>query len=192
MASNMIIDLVKKSLETERADIEPEALASFLDVESAGKGFAGDGKLIIQFEPSYFRKRIKGAAPEGLWSKNGVEGQAAEWLAFNEAKKISEPYAIESTSLGMPQIMGAHWLSLNYRSAVDMWADFMTGEQAQVNALVRFIKTDSLLEKALRAKDWTKVATIYNGAGFREIAKKYGGDPYDIRLEKAYSKRKLA
>jgi hypothetical protein len=188
----VIIDLVKKALAAEGSNIEPEALAAFLDVESAGKGFSADGKLIIQFEPKYFKRLSPKSSPDGVWDTNQVQGQQSEWAAFNSAFKLNALAAMGSCSIGMPQIMGTHWKRLGYSSVGAMWDDFKTGEQAQVNALVRFVKTDSRLEEALKAKDWTKVATIYNGAGFREIAKKYGGDPYDMRLDKAYNKRKKA
>lgn len=187
----MIIDLVKKALTAEISNIEPEALAAFLDVESAGKGFGADGKLIIQFEPKYFKRLSPKSAPDGLWDSNKVQGQQSEWAAFNSAFKLNSLAAMGSCSIGMPQIMGTHWKRLGYSSVGAMWDDFKAGEQAQVNALVRFIQTDFKLLEAVKSLDWTTVATIYNGTGFRFIAKKYGGDPYDIRMQKAYSKRKL-
>jgi hypothetical protein len=38
--------------------VEEEALLAFIKVESGGKGF-NNGKIIIQFEPSYFYDRTK-------------------------------------------------------------------------------------------------------------------------------------
>ena len=184
----MLRQLVKNAIAKEFLEVSENALLAFLDVESGGKGFAGDGRLIIQFEPHYFRKRCP-SAPDGVWAGNKVEGQAKEWLAFNDAQAISREYAIESTSLGLPQIMGAHWLRLGYRSASDMWRDFHMGEQEQVNALARFIKTDKRLLQAIQALNWDRVATIYNGAAYKQIALKYGGDTYDVRMAKAYEKR---
>jgi len=53
-------------------------LAAVLEVESGGKGFADDGKIIIQFEPAWFKRKAP-FTPSGKWSLNKVERQAAEW-----------------------------------------------------------------------------------------------------------------
>jgi len=46
--------------------LEPEALLAFIDVETGGQGFnPTNGKLIIQFEPVWF-KRNAPYAPSGL------------------------------------------------------------------------------------------------------------------------------
>jgi len=170
--------------------IEPEALEAFISVESSGKGFI-DGKLIIQFEPAYFRKR-QPFAPSGKWSVNKVERQSAEWEAFNNAFKINPTSAMESTSIGLPQIMGAHWARLGYSSVGEMWDDFKTSEEAQIKALVRFILTDKRLHNAIVGKDWHKVAMYYNGQGYAAFAFKQGREPYNISLKNAYEKYKGA
>ncbi|WP_257657697.1 N-acetylmuramidase family protein [Parapedobacter lycopersici] len=163
-------------------------LKAFIDVESSGSGFdPATGKIIIQFEPSWF-KRHEPYAPSGKWSANGVERQAEEWIAFNDAWKISPESAMMSTSIGMPQIMGFHFYRLGYKSVGEMWDDFKRGEYQQVLALVRFIKTDDRLYRALVTKDWHTVATIYNGASYKKMAKKWGREPYDVSLRKAYEK----
>ena len=164
-------------------------LKAFIEVESSGAGFSANGKLIIQFEPVWFR-RNEPFAPSGKWSSNGVEVQNKEWEAFNDAWKVSPESAMKSTSIGLPQIMGFHYGRLGYKTVGEMWDDFKRGEYQQVLALVRFIKTDARLYKALIAKDWHTVASIYNGAKYREMAKKWGREPYDISMKKAYDKYK--
>lgn len=163
-------------------------LKAFIEVESGGKGFdAKTGKIIIQFEPSWFRKKAP-YAPSGAWSVNKVDVQDKEWIAFNDAFKKNSDAAMGSTSIGLPQIMGFHWKRLGYSSVGAMWDDFKRGEYQQVLALVRFIKTDTNLLKALKDKNWHMVASIYNGAKYKEMAKKWGREPYDISLRKAYEK----
>lgn len=168
-------------------DIEYAALKAFIEVESGGTGFGKDGKLLIQFEPSYF-KRKEPFAPSGSWSVNKVDVQSKEWIAFNNAFSIDKDSAMESTSIGLPQIMGEHWKRLGYHSVSEMWEDFEKSEYNQIAALVRFINSDVRLMGALKSKNWDKVATIYNGAKYKEMAKKWGREPYDISLTKAYKK----
>ena len=41
---------------------------------------------------------------------------------------------------------------------------------------------------ALKAHDWDGVASLYNGAAYKEMAIKWGREQYDITLTKAYLK----
>lgn len=168
-----------------RIGVEPEALAAFVSVESGGSGFNNDGKLIIQFEPSYFYKRTN------VMINNGVSWQAVEWKAFNEAFRINTNAAMESTSIGLGQVMGAHWKRLGYSSVGEMWDDAKKGEDRQIYQMAEFIRTDARLIKALKEKNWHLVATYYNGAGYLNLAKKYGREPYNISMKKAYDKYKI-
>lgn len=169
---------------------EPAMFKAFIQVESGGKGFdSKTGKLIIQFEPHWFR-RNEPYAPTGVWSVNKVDVQSKEWLAFNNAFAISPNSAMKSTSIGLPQIMGFHYAVLGYKSVGEMWDDFKKGEFQQVLALARFIKSNTILDKALKEKDYHRIAYIYNGAKYKEMAKKWGREPYDISLAKAYNKYK--
>ncbi len=168
--------------------IEYAALKAFIEVESGGIGFAKDtGKIIIQFEPAWFRRKAP-YAPSGLWSVNKVERQSNEWLAFNDAFRKNPNAAMESTSIGLGQIMGFHFKTLGYKTVGEMWDDAKRGEYFQVLQMVRFIKSIPALYKALKEKNWHLVATYYNGSGYRELAKKIGREPYDISMEKAYKR----
>jgi hypothetical protein len=44
------------------------------------------------------------------------------------------------------------------------------------------------LKEAIKNKDWFTIASIYNGKGFRELAKKYGREPYDRSMAKAFER----
>lgn len=181
-----IYSTVEKAIEETKSAIPFAALMAFIQVESGGKGFdSATGKLLIQFEPHYFKKR-EPYAPSGAWSVNRVDVQSKEWIAFNSAFAHNPDSAMESTSIGLPQIMGAHWKRLGYDSVGAMWDDFKTGELAQVKALIKFIETDQRLCTALRSQNWPEVARIYNGAGYKEVAKKYGRQPYDEAMYDAY------
>jgi hypothetical protein len=179
------IDKIRNNLIDTRG-IEKAVLIAFLQVESGGKGFAPDGRLIIQFEPHWFRKQAS-YAPTGAWSVNKIDRQSAEWIAFNDAAQHDASAAIEATSLGLPQIMGFHWKRLGYASAHAMWDSFSASEENQLDALIRFIETDKNLHKAILEKDWHKIAMIYNGAGYAALAHKIGREPYNVSMQKAYA-----
>lgn len=165
--------------------IEYAALMAFIATESPMQGFQ-NGKLLIQFEPAWFRKK-EPFAPSGKWSVNKVDVQSKEWDAFNNAFSIDQESAMESTSIGLPQIMGFHWKRLGYKSVGEMWDDFKTGEVAHIKALCQFIVSDRKLYTAIKNREWHSVATLYNGSGYMALAKKIGREPYNITLANNYS-----
>lgn len=57
----------------------------------------------------------------------------------------------------------------------------MTSEDDQLEGIVRFIKADKRLLAAIRVKDWTVVASRYNG-------RNYHINQYDVRLAEAYER----
>lgn len=161
-------------------------LRAFIEVESGGRGFI-NGRLVIQFEPSWYRKYAP-FAPSGAWSINKVENQEKEYKAFNDAFAKNKTAAMMSTSIGLGQIMGFHYGRLGYKSVGEMWDNFKKGEYQQVEAIAKFIKTDSKLYTALKNENWHLVATYYNGGGYKELAAKYGREPYNISMQKAFNK----
>jgi len=168
--------------------LEWAILMAFIEVESGGKGFdPATGKIIIQFEPVWFRKKAP-YAPSGKWSLNGVERQKQEWEAFNEVFNLNRSAAMESTSIGLGQIMGDHWKRLEYNSVGAMWDDAKLSLERQVWQIAKFIQTDSDLLIAIKARNWGEVATIYNGPKYKEVAVRYNRDPYNISMEKAFKK----
>lgn len=166
--------------------IDTAALLAFISVETGGQGFdTKTGKILIQFEPVWFKKQAP-YAPSGLWSVNKVDVQVKEWLAFNDAFAKDADAAMQATSIGLGQIMGFHFNRLGYKTVGAMWDDAKKGIEQQVKQLVTFILTDDKLRYAISHHNWTDVAEIYNGKGFRELAAKYRRTPYDKALEDAY------
>lgn len=166
---------------------DPASIKAFVHVETGGQGFDPEtGKIIIQFEPSWFRKNAP-YAPSGKWSLNKVDRQRQEWIAFNDAFAKNADAALKSTSIGVGQIMGFHYSRLGYKTVGDMWDDAKRGIDRQLWQLCKFIQTDPLLELAIRKRKWTSVAVLYNGPKFREIAKKYNRVPYDAAMANAYN-----
>jgi hypothetical protein len=179
-----IIDICKKQ------NVEVASLLAFISVETGGKGFDDKtGKILIQFEPTWFKKNAP-YAPSGIWSVNKVDVQSKEWLAFNDAYKKNPDAAMQSTSIGLGQIMGFHYKKLGYNTVGEMWDDAKKGIEEQIEQMVKFINSDPNLLNALKNHDWTKVATIYNGSGFMDLAKKYHRTPYDEAMALAYNRFK--
>lgn len=170
---NQIADLAIKN------GYEPKALNAVIKIESGGIGFASDtGKIIIQFEPKWF-KRKSPYTPSGLWSVNGVERQSKEWIAFNDAFKKSANAAMESTSIGLMQVMGFHYKLLGFKTVGEMWDYAKISEANQLDIAVRFIKSNPKMDKALKNKDWATFAYYYNGSQYKKFN-------YDSRLLTAY------
>ena len=93
-----IIDICKKQ------NIEAASLLAFISVETGGKGLDDKtGKILIQFEPVWFRKNAP-YAPSGIWSVNKVDVQSKEWLAFNDAYKKNPDAAMKATPIGRGQL----------------------------------------------------------------------------------------
>lgn len=180
------LDKCKEIIAKAESAIEPAMLLAFIKVESGGIGFdSKTKKLLIQFEPVWFKKLTQ-YNPSGEWSVNKVDVQSKEWLAFNDAFKLNPDKAMESTSIGLPQIMGFHWKRLGYSSVGAMWDDFKKGEDNQVLALVKFLETDTKLRKAILTKDFVNIANIYNGPDWHLMAEKYGRVPYPTAIKNEY------
>lgn len=134
-------------------------------VESNGEGFdKKTGKIKIQFEPHYFKRISK--LIYGFWASNKIDVQSKEWQAFNDAFKKNPTAAMESTSLGRMQVMGAHWKRLGFKSVNQMWDFAKDSEMNQLWLGLKFIETDSRLFKAVKNWDTKLVAYYYNGANY--------------------------
>ena len=153
------------------------------EVESSGKGFdSKTGKIIIQFEPHYFKRISK--LISGLWASNKVDTQVKEWEAFNDAFKRNPTAAMESCSIGRMQVMGEHWKRLGFKTVGEMWDFAKKSEKNQLWLGLKFIQTDTALFLALLRKDWKTVAYRYNGKNYWILG-------YDIKLSNAEKKHSL-
>lgn len=160
--------------------IEAAALKAVIAVETSGRGFdAVTGKIMIQFEPAWFKRLAKNEGAGHVWSQNKVEKQAPEWLAFNEAFGHNPDAAMQSTSIGLMQVMGFHYKKLGFDNVGEMWNYAKVSEANQVELGLRFIRSNKKLYAALKEKDWATFAYYYNGAGYKKFK-------YDTRLAAAY------
>lgn len=179
--------------------IEPAGLLAVVEVESAGKALeAGDNRTPrFLFERHVFHRELAKRAPNKLddairaglaipkWDRKTQYrdmGTSAKRLAVLErAKAIDEECALRSASWGVGQTMGFLCTELGFSTATSM-VDYITrgGVPAQVDVMVRFIKTKRLVPK-INAHDWAGFAKVYNGPG-------YAANQYDIKMAAAHRK----
>ena len=161
--------------------VDAPSLWALVTVETRGFGFLPDRRPKILFERHIFHKRTGGrfsAANPDISSavSGGYEGGAAEYARLERAIELDRRAALESTSWGLPQIMGFNAVKLRYIGADEMATQFLDGEDVQLDGALRFIRANPALEAAFRDKVWKKVAFFYNGAAYAKNA-------YDAKLE---------
>lgn len=174
-------------------NIEPATAASVLCVESGGKGFE-DCRVIIRFENHIFWKYwgknheflfndhfafdkkkpwtnhlFRGKLGDDLWKDFHKKGQQGEWEVFKFAQDLNEKAAIDSISMGMPQIMGFNFGRIGYKSEVEMFDAFYRNEQNQIIGLFDFIGIGTKMCSVLQNKDFLTFAKLYNGPGNAEV-----------------------
>lgn len=185
--------ITKSQIRTVASDneINPYYLMAFTEVEGSGIGFSDyTGKILIQFEPSYMKRFLNQEHKpiNGSWINNGIGNQTVEYEAFESASKIDREAAMKSCSIGMMQVMAAHYDMLGFNTVEAMWNYANISELNQLNLGVLFIKNNASLYRAVKEKNSNLVAYYYNGSGYKELARKYNQIPYDKRIDKAYSK----
>ena len=178
------------------AGIHAALLATVFQVESAGVAGAiirGEWRSTIRFEGHYFDKRLspenrKAARAAGLASpvagriKNPAS-QQARYDLLDRAAAIDRNAAYESCSWGGPQIMGAHWKALGYKSVLEFVHACDTGIDGQVALLVRFLIAFKLMS-ALKARNWASLAKGYNGTLYDKAPGR--ANDYDTLLANAF------
>ena len=174
--------------------IPTAAIQAFAAVESNGSGFLPNNTPKILFERHVMYQRLAAkfgaqmanerasAFPDVVNKTAGGYGKELEQPArLNIAARIDRDCALESASWGAFQIMGYHWKALGYASVQDFVNAMYSGEEAQLDAFVRFILLTPALVEALRASDWAKVARLYNGPDYKK-------NNYDAKLNQEFIK----
>lgn len=176
-SGSSIVDLYNKyrsviDSESSRLGIPISTAVAVLSVESSGKPFGSDGRLIINFEPKQFVKKVPGeyTFPGGTQSK--------EYEALDKAIAINEYYAYWSTSMGMAQIMGFNHSIVGYDSPIKMFDAFQSSDLEQVKSFFRFCEKNKggILARAASIDDFATFAYYYNGPAHKS---------YDKKIEKA-------
>ena len=168
--------------------IQAAPLAAVLQVESGGRGFANDGRMILRFENHVFNKywgkahqvefdkHFKFDAASGWklheWRKDETgpwetchKNQAQEWRTLLYAQSLDEVAATLSASYGTGQIMGFNHKAIGYADAKTMFAAMNEGIKPQLDGMIAFIRGNKLCMKGLTEKDYVTFAKGYNGLG---------------------------
>ncbi|WP_155295956.1 N-acetylmuramidase domain-containing protein [Pseudomonas gelidaquae] len=185
----------------ERLGVPLASIYTVNEVESKGKGFLDNGKPVILFERHIMYRQLATARngddpaelkrhADQLATANpalvnpkpgGYIGGTAEHQRLAMARLIDDTAALESASWGAFQIMGFHWKRLGYASVQEFVAAMSAGESQQLDAFTRFIETDPVLHKALKARKWAEFAKLYNGPDYLR-------NLYDTKLQRAYER----
>lgn len=167
--------------------IEYRMLKAIIQVESGGTGFSDTtGKIIIQFEPSWFKRNKADWAKDTknvTWQANKVENQTKEWQAFNSAFASSPVAAMKSTSIGLMQLMGFHYILAGFKTVGEMWDYAKISEYNQVRMTLVWLSKNKALLAAVKAKNFDKIAYYYNGSKYAEF-------DYHNKLRRAYNSAK--
>jgi len=176
---------------SEVVQVDPAAAIAVLCVESSGRGFADDGRMIIRFENHVFwdkwgrehaddfdghfrfNKSKSWLGHQFCETPGGAfadchKNQAGEWQVFGFARNLDEPSAIRAISMGGPQIMGFNHHAIGYESPRAMFDNFQADLRYQILGLFDFVKgsgTTSQLLEALRRQRFEDFALRYNGPG---------------------------
>ena len=179
------------SLLSEMVEIEPACSIAVLCVESGGRGFGSDGRMIIRFENHKFYRLYGKNHPDkfdpyfkfdskkkwlGHQFRSDVNetfeklhvNQVKEWKAFEFARNLDSDAAMSSISMGAPQIMGFNCHMIGYDSVGEMFDNFSKDIRFHILGLFDFIRgagTVSQMLQALELKNFTTFASHYNGTG---------------------------
>jgi uncharacterized protein YgiM (DUF1202 family) len=173
---------------SEQLQIDPAVALAVLAVESGGRAFSANGRMIIRFENHLFYQYwgrnnqeifnryftfSDGKSWEGhAWRSSADQpfrefhgSQLTEWQVLDFAASLDDTAAKMSISMGGPQILGMNHRRIGYASVQDMFRAFQSSERSQILGLFDFIKADTNMLRALRSKDYPVVAAGYNGTG---------------------------
>jgi hypothetical protein len=187
--------------------IDPGTALALLAVETGGRGFGNNGRMIIRFANHVFweywgvknkqifdlhfrfdpNARWKGHqwrenSQEDRWHQLNGKDQNIEWNAFGFAYNLNNTAARLSISMGRPQIMGFNYHLLGFDSVHDMYEAFLASERNQIICFFDFIKGRNMSSEklyALQSQDFEAFASLYNGPG---KAKKFGKLIKDVNI----------
>jgi hypothetical protein len=169
--------------------IGPGVAVAVLTVESGGRAFGPDGRMMIRFEnhifhdqwgqrhPDVFARHFA-FNPEHRWKDHhwrpatdqpwrSFHGdQSDEWEVLSFARTIDDTAARLCIAMGGPQIMGFNYTSVGYATVQEMFDAFAASERHQVAGFFNFVRSRG--EEAVRTLqrfDFEGFASFYNGPG---------------------------
>jgi len=187
-----IEELLSQYADIFRVDVA--ALKAVVEVEGASVDLSDgaqdglvNGLVIIRWEGHYFWRHlperskalaeVAGLASPRAGAVRNPRTMEGRHQLLQRAMALNEDAALMSISMGVGQVMGAHWSALGYPSVQNMWAEAQT-LPGQVEMMMRFIRSNNLV-RHLQSLDWAAFARAYNGPGYRR-------NQYDTRLDLSY------
>lgn len=167
--------------------VEEAALRAVAQVESSGSGFLPPPSELpkILFEGHAFHRLTQGRFDADhptlsypKWTKKYYSGGTGEWERLNAACALDRAAALQAASWGAFQIMGFNYALCGFADVEAFVARQKSGAAEQLESFAHFISRQVFLT-ALRARDWAKFASFYNGAG-------YAANKYDQKMAAAY------
>lgn len=175
------VQVTQKKVEgiARQLDTSVAKVLAVVAVEARGRGFGGRSGTTIQalFERHKFyselakkgdKVKLAKAVAAGLANKKpGGYPKSLDKVIdqVRRAMAIDEDAALRATSWGMGQVMGFNCRDVGYATAREMVEAFLTGEDAQIQAMADFIVHNGL-DDELRRGDWKGFARGYNGKDF--------------------------
>lgn len=178
-----------------RLQMEEAALFAVVEIEANGVTYVpvgGRDEPVIRFEGHYFDARLTNgkralARKQRLASPKvgGVRNPASQESRWSKllvpARRIDKRAALESTSWGLGQVMGAHWKTLGFSSVEHLVEHARSGAAGQIDLMIRYIEAFGLVDEIQRL-DFRAFTRGYNGPG----GIKRG---YHTRMKAAYERR---
>ena len=165
---------------------DPIALWAVVTVETSGHGFLPDRRPQILFERHIFSKRTGGRFDKphpdiSARSQGGYGAQGSnQYARLAKAIDVDRQAALESASWGLGQIMGFNASLAGFPNVEEMVSAMMRSEDAQIMAMVRFLKNTNM-HRVLERVDWVAFARAYNGPAFAK-------NQYDTKLADAHQR----
>ena len=165
--------------------VDAPMIWTILQVETHGCGCFTDRRPQILYERHIFSRLTKGAydaAHPGI--SNPVAGGYGEsgipqYARLGEALDCDQDAALQSASWGLGQVLGVNYAAAGYASVSDMVKDMCASEDAQLGAMVAFIKANNAA-RFLQQQDWKSYAAKYNGPDYAKYK-------YDTNLAAAHA-----
>lgn len=163
------------------------ALKAIAEIEAGPEGaFQPDGAPTILFERHVFHRLTRGfldsAAPDLSNPLPGGYGSyGSQHTRLQRAIALDREVALKSCSWGLYQIMGENHAAAGFPVLQRFVTAMYRSVDDHLRALVMFIWCDGRLVDAVRAKDWTSFAYVYNGPAYRK-------NRYAERIDEAYER----
>lgn len=166
---------------------EVEAIQAVAEQEAGIRGPWDEfGRPNILFERHKFAghtKNVWNTTHPDISNPNwgGYGRYSAQYPKLFRAATLDESAALKSASWGAFQILGENHVAAGSDS-VEAFVDAMlTDVKSHLRAFVSFVSKDRRLVKALKDKDWTAFARIYNGPDYKK-------NQYDTKMAEIYKR----